>query len=95
LVHYATIIHPANGVQTVSLPEKSEDRLKTLQNIVGGYIEVISLGPDKVMVLNEEGKLHGEVSNGTATNIAHKAGAIFPQDFIVGVAVITSTEAMA
>ena len=33
--------------------------LESMQNLVGGYIETVYLGGDKVMVCNEEGKLHG------------------------------------
>lgn len=34
-------------------------RLENLQNIVGGYIETVCLGPNTVLIMNEEGKLLG------------------------------------
>lgn len=92
--HFATIIQPGRGVKTMRLPEDSASRLRDLQSFVGGYIEVIYLGEDKVMVLNEDGKMFKSPANATATRIAHDAGAIHPGDIIVGVAVITTSQAL-
>lgn len=39
-----------------------ENDLKTLQKIVGGYIETVTLG-DAVVICNEEGRLHGLPTN--------------------------------
>lgn len=36
-----------------------ENSLETLQEIVGGYIEVTMITPDILLVINEEGKLNG------------------------------------
>ena len=36
-----------------------EDKLENLQQIVGGYIEAITLKPGVVLVCNEEGKIKG------------------------------------
>lgn len=38
---------------------EAENELEALQNIVGGYIEVIPLTSDLVLICNEEGKLKG------------------------------------
>lgn len=43
--------------------EEIENELKTLQSIVGGYIEVVSMGEGIALVLNEEGKLDGLPTN--------------------------------
>lgn len=43
--------------------EEIENELKTLQGIVGGYIEVVSMGEGIALVLNEEGKLVGLPAN--------------------------------
>ena len=41
-----------------------EDRLKTYQQIVGGYIELAYAAPDGILIFcNEEGKLLGMVPN--------------------------------
>lgn len=58
--------------------------LDELQDIVGGYIQIISLHDGRQMVINDEGKLQALPYNSIATDIAHEAEAIFPNDFIVG-----------
>lgn len=62
--------------------------LKYLQNIVGGYIEIIPLqGTDQLLVINEEGKLKDLPVNEIATKMLR---ACYPpvRDFIVGNAVL-------
>ena len=46
---------------------KTDDHLKELQNAVGGYIERIVLPGDKVLVVNEEGLIHGLPANNIIT----------------------------
>ena len=64
-----------------------ENSLATLQTIVGGYIEVIRLDNNLLMVIDEEGKLKGREYNPVATAIARKQGNI-GNDYIAGVAVV-------
>ena len=40
-----------------------ENTLEAEQKAVGGYIEVVSLGNDKLLICNEEGKLNGMQGN--------------------------------
>lgn len=40
-----------------------ENSLETLQEIVGGYVEVVMITPDILLVINEEGKLNGLAQN--------------------------------
>lgn len=47
-----------------------EERLDKLQELVGGYIELVYLADNKVMVVNEEGLIHGLPYNHTASMIA-------------------------
>jgi hypothetical protein len=47
----------------------SEQELKSLQNAVGGYVQVIELEDDFTMWVNEEGKLLGLPVNEIATVI--------------------------
>jgi hypothetical protein len=47
----------------------SEQELKSLQNAVGGYVQVIELEDDFTMWVNEEGKLLGLEENKIATVI--------------------------
>ena len=51
--------HPGEISRIVSVP----DTLEALQKLVGGYIEVVSIGRGLLLVLNEEGKLRGMKEN--------------------------------
>lgn len=62
--------------------------LEELQELVGGYIQVINLNEEQCMVVNENGKLYHLEMNAEASVIAHACHAIFPTDFIVGDAVL-------
>lgn len=57
--------------------------LEEMQDIVGGYIQIIDLTEEVVMVMDEEGKLKEKFFNPAATEIFRKC---FPKtsDFIVG-----------
>ena len=44
------------------------NKLEDLQEIVGGYIEVVSLGYPFLLVCNEEGKILGLQPNGSMGN---------------------------
>lgn len=65
--------------------------LELLQGYVNGYIELVYIGEEKEMYINEEGKLNGLAFNPLASQLfweqhPHLQG----HDFIVGTAVITS-----
>jgi len=49
-----TVLKTDNTQEDITV---KEGLLQTLQGIVGGYIEVIRLDPDSIMVVNEEGWL--------------------------------------
>lgn len=71
-----------SGVTLAVEPKNGTDfSLEELQKIVGGYIEVLRLGSEQIMVLNEEGKLYGLGVNDKATVLAVTAGYA---DIIVG-----------
>lgn len=67
-------VEPKNG---------TDFSLEELQAVVGGLIEIISLGSDDIMVVNEEGKFLCEW-NCKATTIAKEYRAILPYDCIHG-----------
>ncbi len=52
-------------------------KLRELQKIVGGYIEILTLNGNEIMVVNEEGKIHDLPLNLQATEL-------FGLDVIVG-----------
>ena len=90
----ASMILPNGEVDSISLPEDEEARLRQLQEMVGGYIEVVALPGERHMVINENGKDGPHMINHTATAIAHEAEAIMPTDYIAGVAVILPAEVL-
>ena len=90
----ASMILPNGEVDSISLPEDEESRLRQLQDLVGGYIEVVALPGEHHMVINENGKDGPHMINHTATAIAHEAEAIMPTDYIAGVAVILPAEVL-
>lgn len=67
-------VRPANG---------GDFSLEELQGFVEGFIEIVELTPNVIMVVNEEGKGVLE-PNPTATVLAKARGAIFPHDYIAG-----------
>ena len=67
-------VQPKNG---------TDFQLEELQAVVEGYIQIVRLDNDKVMVVNEDGKFQCEW-NGAATTIAKAYGAIRFNDYISG-----------
>ena len=61
--------------------------LEELQKAVGGYIEVVSLKDDYIMVINEEGKCQGLLLNQKATDLYGNN-----QDYIVGNALVCQSK---
>ena len=89
-----SMILPNGEVDSISLPEDEQARLRQLQDWVGGYIEVVALPGERHMVINENGKDGPHMINNTATAIAHEAQSIMPSDYIAGVAVILPVEVL-
>ncbi len=78
-------IYFTNGTSRFVKPKNGADfQLDELQDIVGGYIEIINLRNGKILVVNEEGKCDKLELNLTATMIAHNEGRIAESDCIVG-----------
>lgn len=76
-------IYKAHGEVINSEPKNGNDyQLEELNAIVSGYIEIVSLHDGRIMVINEEGKIHGLAINWKATEIFQSVyGA---SDIIVG-----------
>ena len=63
--------------------------LEELQKVVGGYIEIIDLGNDQLMVVNEEGKLEDVPYNFFATQMYQRSTRVL--DYIAGNALVCSS----
>ncbi len=79
----------SNGDKTVVEDAMGEPSLSWLQSQVGGWIEIVRLGDDQ-MIVNEEGKLKGLPVNQRATAMfrSHRA----TSDLIVGDVVLLTAE---
>lgn len=76
--------------KTITPANNKDFTLKELQKYVGGYIQLIPLQDNLVMVINEEGKLLGLPRNDKATGLTN----FHPDydDYIVGNVVICKSE---
>ncbi len=77
----AKIIKADGTVEIVTPKNGSIFSLEELQAVVEGYIEIIRVDATTLMILNEEGKLHGLPFNVKATDLVRN---ILVGDFIVG-----------
>ena len=76
----ATLIK-SNGEETNVIPNNKTDfSLDELQNYVGGLIETVRTKDNKIMVINEEGKINDLSINQKATELYIHSNF----DFIVG-----------
>lgn len=69
-------IKPMNG---------SDYSLRELQHYVGGYIEKVHLGVDKLLIIDEEGKIKNKLPNRIATGWLIAGGI---HDWVAGDAVL-------
>ncbi|MDK9702396.1 MAG: DUF3846 domain-containing protein [Sulfuritalea sp.] len=90
----AIVIPPSGDSTIVELPTGDSLRLETLQAIVGGYLQVVSLPGSRYMVMNENAKAISHFANRTATAIARTAESIHDDDYIAGVAAIIPRNAL-
>ena len=56
-------------------------------------VEVVTLrGSDDIMIIHEEGKFNNPEINEKATEIARKHNAIYPSDYIAGLAIVCPSD---
>ena len=83
-------IYKTDGTILEVEPKNKHDfSLEELQRIVGGYIEILHIGNDKIMVIDEEGKLKEKPANEAATMFFMQAGYY---DTIVGDVLVCDDE---
>lgn len=81
MAHYVTT---DGDVKTVTPKNGKTFDLEEMQGYVGGLIEMIYLTADKIMIINEEGKLCNLDLNILATRVAYQHQAIWQNDYVVG-----------
>jgi hypothetical protein len=76
-------IYKADGSIIDVKPNNGTDfSLEELQEIVGGYIEIVGLMDNEIMVINEEGELIDLPFNENATQMYQEADGFY--DYIAG-----------
>lgn len=69
MAKYIQVYEP-DGFEYEQVLYGSQTQLKQLQDIVGGYIEVVQIGGGEVAIVNEEGLIHGLPYNQNASMLA-------------------------
>lgn len=80
------LVTPNNSLREISPKNGKKYTLKELQQLVEGDIELRFLGHNKVLVVDEEGKLKGKTFNAIATGWIRQKFC----DYIVGTALLIS-----
>lgn len=88
----AILIKAIGGEKEISPKNGKMFDLEEAQKLVNGYIQIIPLDHERVMIMDEEGKLKHNIVNATATRIAEQHNAIFPGDYIVGDVIICKND---
>ena len=82
-----SVLYESDGTSRPISPEDGKTfSLKEVQEMVGGYVQMIPLSTDRIMLINEEGKLLGLPRNDMATLVAVLV--LGEGDFIVGNALV-------
>ena len=83
----ASVLYKSDGTSRPISPEDGKTfSLKEVQEMVGGYVQMIPLSTNRIMLINEEGKLLGLPRNDMATLVAVLV--LGEGDFIVGNALV-------
>lgn len=88
----AKLIKAMGGEIEISPKNGKMFELEEVQKLVRGYIQIIPLDGENVMVIDEEGKFKPNLANATATRIAEQHNALFPGDYIVGDVIICKND---
>lgn len=87
----AYIISESGDVSEIKPNNGSDFSLEEAQRVVDGYIEVVYLNDEQIMIVNENGKFTKQ-RNEIATDIARFNNALFNYDFISGDVILCPTE---
>ena len=87
---WAHIYYPNGDFQETQPKNGTTFELEEMQEIVGGYIEVIRLNDGRIIIVNEEGLLQGLPVNIEATNILRRDHST--TQYIVGNAIVCDAD---
>lgn len=86
------IILRTDGTQEVCQPKNGTDfQLDEVKAVVNGWVEMVGLADGRIMLLNEEGKLHDLPVNAAATELFNQGGRMW-YDWIVGDVLVCNDE---
>jgi hypothetical protein len=90
----AILIKPDGSKQDIAPSQGNKFSLEELQELVGGYIEIVVLSVEsrRIMVIDEEGKAKGKEVNISATMLCRISSSISLTDFVVGDVVVADSE---
>lgn len=88
----ATIIETSGFVVNIEPKNGSDFSLNELQGFVNGFIEIVPLNDEFIMVVNEEWKLKNLGINHLATFLYHEMNPYAVNDVIVGNVLVCRTE---
>ena len=88
----ARLIKAIGGEKDITPKNGKKFDLEEAQELVRGYLQIIPLDEETVMIMDEEGKLKHNIANSKATRIAEHHNAIFPGDYIYGDVIICKNE---
>ena len=80
-------LYKASGERSEVFIEPGKQALKTLQELVGGNIEVVTTRDGLTLIIDEEGRCKGKQFNSAASIIFSH-----PRDYIAGDALIVDTD---
>ncbi|MBD5199398.1 MAG: DUF3846 domain-containing protein [Bacteroidales bacterium] len=83
----AYLITTSGSVTEITPRDGREFELEEAQVRVEGYVEIVQLSEEVIMIINEEGK-YTKGLNAVATGIANSHGALWYGDYICGNVVI-------
>lgn len=85
--HKCYLIAESGSIETIAPTNGKTFELEEVQALVKGYIEVVYLNDNYIMIINENGKF-GMKPNERATEIASEQRAIRNGDYICGPAIV-------
>ena len=87
---WAHVYYPNGDFQETQPNNGSTFELEELQEVVGGYIEIVRLNDGRMIIVDEDGKSKGKAVNIPATNILRRDH--YTTDYIVGTAIVCDAD---
>lgn len=91
---WITVLKPDGEAEQCLLPEDDLPRLRKMQELVGGHLEVVPVPGGRYLVASESAKDGPHVVNHFATQVAREAESILPDDYLAGTVLLVFQQAM-